>query len=205
MSETFISVSAWAKTQGFSRQYAHQLINQGIIPTAKGKINPPEADAALQAYRGLSQAPYIRQRRVSKPATCKVSQANRTSLEADEALDAPKVDLEKSASFKVSKPSVDGSTYLQARTAHEVLKAQTSKVRLQSLKGTLIDREKASAHVFALARAERETWLNWPARIAGPLSAALGVEEHVLYTALDSYIRQHLTELGDMQTNFESV
>jgi hypothetical protein len=59
-----------------------------------------------------------------------------------------------------------GTTFLQARTANEVLKAQTNKVRLARLKAELVDRARAIAHVFTLARAERDAWLNWPARPA---------------------------------------
>jgi hypothetical protein len=38
--------------------------------------------------------------------------------------------------------------FLQARTANEVLKAQERKLRLQRLKGELIDRARATAQVF---------------------------------------------------------
>jgi hypothetical protein len=46
-------------------------------------------------------------------------------------------------------------TFMQARTANEVLKAQERRVRLQRLKGELVDRAKAVAQVFRLARDER--------------------------------------------------
>jgi hypothetical protein len=45
------------------------------------------------------------------------------------------------------------------RTANEVIKAQTSKLKLQQLKGELVDRAQALAHVFTLARAERDAWI----------------------------------------------
>ena len=60
--------------------------------------------------------------------------------------------------------SSGGTSLLQARTVNEVVKAQTNKVRLARLKGELVDRSQAVAHVFKLARAERDAWLNWPAR-----------------------------------------
>ena len=37
-----------------------------------------------------------------------------------------------------------GMTYLQARTANEVLKAQERRIRLQKLKGEVVDRARAS-------------------------------------------------------------
>jgi hypothetical protein len=61
-------------------------------------------------------------------------------------------------------------TFMQARTANEVLKAQERRLRLQQMKGELVDRAKAVAQVFRLAREERDAWVNWPARVAATRS-----------------------------------
>jgi hypothetical protein len=49
------------------------------------------------------------------------------------------------------------SPLMQARTANEALKAQERRVHLQRMKGELVDRAKAVAQVFRLARDERAT------------------------------------------------
>ena len=95
--------------------------------------------------------------------------------------------------------SSSGTSLLQARTVNEVVKAQTNKVRLAQLKGELVDRAQAVAHVFKLARAERDAWLNWPARISAQMAAGLGVEPHALHVALDAAVREQLQDLGDVQ------
>src|SRR5574340_910221 len=92
-----------------------------------------------------------------------------------------------------------GTSLLQARTVNEVVKAQTNKVRLARLKGELVDRPQAVAHVFKLARAERDAWLNWPARISAQMAAKLGVDAHTLHVALETAVREHLQELGDVR------
>ena len=93
-----------------------------------------------------------------------------------------------------------GMTFLQARTANEVLKAQERKLRLQRLKGEAVDRARAVALVFRLARAERDAWAAWPARIAALLAAELGATDaHALQTALDRHVRDHLAELGQLR------
>jgi hypothetical protein len=51
-----------------------------------------------------------------------------------------------------------GTTFLQAKTANEVLKAQERRIRLQKLKGELIERARALALGFLLARVERDAW-----------------------------------------------
>jgi hypothetical protein len=66
-----------------------------------------------------------------------------------------------------------GTTFLQAKTANEVLKAQERRIRLQKLKGELIDRARALSLVFRLARQQRDVWVNWPARVAALMAADL--------------------------------
>ncbi len=97
------------------------------------------------------------------------------------------------------RPPTGGTSLLQARTVNEVVKAQTNKVRLARLKGELVDRSQAIAHVFTLARAERDAWLNWPARVSAQMAAALGIDPHPMHVALEAAVRNHLQELGELR------
>jgi hypothetical protein len=97
--------------------------------------------------------------------------------------------------------SAGGMTFMQARTANEVLKAQERRVRLQRLKGELVDRAKAVAQVFRLARDERDAWVNWPARVTAMMAAELGLEQHQLHTVLERQVREHLKELAEVRPN----
>jgi hypothetical protein len=90
-------------------------------------------------------------------------------------------------------------TFMQARTANEVLKAQERRLRLQQMKGELVDRAKAVAQVFRLAREERDAWVNWPARVAAIIAAELEVDPHQLHTVLDRHVRDHLAELTEVR------
>jgi hypothetical protein len=92
-------------------------------------------------------------------------------------------------------------TYMQARTANEVLKAQERRLRLQQIKGELVDRAKAVAQVFRLARDERDAWINWPARAASVIAAELEVDSHRLHTVLERQVRAHLAELAEIKPN----
>ena len=92
-------------------------------------------------------------------------------------------------------------TFMQARTANEVLKAQERRVRLQRLKGELVDRAKAVAQVFRLARDERDAWVNWPARVAAMIAAELEVDVRELHTVLERQVREHLNELAEVRPN----
>ena len=95
--------------------------------------------------------------------------------------------------------SAGGMTFMQARTANEVLKAQERRVRLQRMKGELVDRARAVAQVFKLARDERDAWVNWPARVAAIVAAELEVDTHKLHTVLERHVRDHLAELAEVR------
>ena len=115
----------------------------------------------------------------------------------------------------LSAPAVGGgTTFLQAKTANEVLKAQERRIRLQKLKGELIERARALALVFRLAREERDAWVNWPARAAALMAAELSascadvtgqqitVEPAAMQKVLEKHVRAHLDELAEVRPDF---
>ncbi len=176
---------------------------------------------------GISIRAYARHRGVSDAAVRKAITAGRITPEADGTLDPDRVDKEwarnteatrngsRAQAVKVSLPDAStqssdgpgatpggsggGTSLLQARTVNEVVKAQTNKVRLARLKGELIDRSQAIAHVFKLARSERDAWLNWPARVSAQMAAKLAVDPHTMHVALEAAVREHLQELGELK------
>jgi hypothetical protein len=72
-------------------------------------------------------------------------------------------------------------------------------MRLQKLRGELVDRARATALVFRLARQERDAWAGWPARVAAMMAADLGIGAHVMQTVLETHVRQHLAELAEVR------
>jgi hypothetical protein len=169
-----ISIRAYARHRGVSDSAVHKAIRTGrITPEADGTIDSGRAD---QEWTRNSDVPRAGTRaRAAKVAVPDAGSDNTAPLPAG------------------------GASLLQARTVNEVVKAQTNKVRLARLKGELVDRPQAIAHVFTLARAERDAWLNWPARVSAQMAAQLGVDGHALHVALESAVRDHLQELGDMR------
>ena len=100
-----------------------------------------------------------------------------------------------------------GTTFLQAKTANEVLKAQERRIRLQKLKGELVDRARAETLMFRLARDERDAWVTWPARVAAlmssELTAARGgaceVEAAQMQKVLEAHVRAQLDSLAEIR------
>ena len=170
---------------------------------------------------GISIRAYARHRGVTDTAVHKAIRAGRVTPEADGTIDVDRADRDwarnsdvpktgtraKAATVAMPESGGDGpaalptggTSLLQARTVNEVVKAQTNKVRLARLKGELVDRPQAIAHVFKLARSERDAWLNWPARVSAQMAATLGVDPHVMHVALEAAVREHLQELGELR------
>ncbi|QOK95185.1 elements of external origin [Ralstonia pseudosolanacearum] len=172
-----ISIRAYARHRGVSDAAVRKAIAAGrITPEADGTVDADRADAE---WARNTEAPRNGTR--TRPARVAVPQ------EGSQAPDGP-----------AASPT-GGTSLLQARTVNEVVKAQTNKVRLARLKGELVDRSQAIAHVFTLARAERDAWLNWPARVSAQMAATLGVDSHSMHVALDAAVRDHLQELGELR------
>jgi hypothetical protein len=179
---------------------------------------------------GLSIRAYARQRGVSHVAVLRAIKQGRVILEPDGTVDAAKANAswERSSDPGRRKPVAEklrpvaeaavGSvretlkeqglpaggnvTFVQARTAHEIAKAHLARLRLQRMKGELVDRARATALVFRLAREERDTWVNWPARVAALMAAELGVEAHPMQKILEMHVRAHLAELTEVRSEF---
>jgi hypothetical protein len=181
--------------------------------------------------QGMSERQYAAHAGLSRGGVQKAKAAGRLVLHEDGSIDAAASDARRQTSTDPSKqrsrsgmkPVPDaalssvgetlrengmgglaggGTTFLQARTANEVLKAQERRVRLQKLKGDLIDRDRVTALVFRLAREERDAWVNWPARAAALMAADLGVDVAAMQNALEHHVRLHLSELTEIRPEF---
>jgi hypothetical protein len=177
-----ISIRAYARHRGVTDTAVHKAIRTGrVTPEADGTIDIDRADADWarntdshkQGARGRAESVLVRE--INGEATAGLPATQGTG----------------------------GTSLLQARTVNEVVKAQTNKVRLARLKGELVDRPQAIAHVFKLARSERDAWLNWPARVSAQMAAKLGVDAHAMHVALEAVLREHLQELGDLRPRID--
>ena len=187
-----LSIRAYARHRGVSHVAVKKAIDTGrITPLPDGTMDPVVADAQWAANttptrRSMADAASDKTTQQLSASPREIPQASARAVRETPEPPTPAL-------------SSGGTSLLQARTVNEVVKAQTNKVRLAQLKGELVDRAQAVAHVFKLARAERDAWLNWPARISAQMAAGLGVEPHALHVALDAAVREQLQDLGDVQ------
>ena len=190
--------------QGMSeRQYAaHVGLSRGAIQKAKtaerlvlfpdGSINAAASD--------------IRRAEATDPSKTRKAPAPKLKPVPEAAVAAVGDTLREQG---LAAPGVGGgTTFLQAKTANEVLKAQERRLRLSRLKGELVDRARAETLMFRLAREERDAWVTWPARtaalMAAELTAALGngsgVDAALMQKVLEAHVRAQIDSLAEVRT-----
>jgi hypothetical protein len=91
------------------------------------------------------------------------------------------------------------TTYHDARTANELLKAQERKLRLEERKSKLVDKAQALLLVHRLAKEELDAIRGWPARVAAEMAAELGIDAHRLQMMLESRLRTLLAERNNVR------
>ncbi len=193
-----LSRRAYAARRGCSESAVRKAIATGRISLeADGTIDPVKADAAWDARTDPSQQRGAHSRS-AEPAAARMSEAASRPVPRA-ALDAVKETLREAGGDAAPGEAGGEVSFVRARMANEVLKAQTARVRLQKMKGELVDRARAVTTVFDLARRERDAWLNWPPRVAALMAAELGVEAHAMETVLEARVRQHLAELAEVK------
>lgn len=188
--------------------------------------------------QGLSERQYAEQIGRSRPAVQKMKRAGKLVLFPDGSINAAASDARRAENTDPAQergngppaaqaatgdpggdaealPEGDGKLppFLRARTMHEVLKVQERRIAVEVKKGALVDKAKAEAMVFRLAREERDAWITWPARAAPVIAAEIeqalaeeGVREIEVSVALvqgilERHVSEHLEALADLRVS----
>jgi hypothetical protein len=177
-----LTIRAYARHRGVSHVAVLRAIKTGkVTPEPDGTIDPAKADASWQRSTDPGRAsPTPKLRPVAEPALGSVRETLREQ----------------------GLPAGSRVTFVEARTAREIAMAHLTRLRVQRMKGELVERDRAVALVFRLAREERDTWINWPARVAALMAAELGVEPHPMQRILEAQVRAHLAELAELRPEF---
>lgn len=200
-----LSIRAYAQHRaalglpGTSHTAVRKAIAAGrITPEADGTIEPERADAQWAGQTDPAmQRGAAAQAQAAETARA-TTRAPTSKPVPQSAIDAVQDTLRESGTDP--EPGAGGQvSFMRARMANEVLKAQLQKERLKRERGEVVDRSRATAMVFDLARKERDAWIGWPARVAANMAAELGVEAHELEQVLDRYLRDHLAIMSEVK------
>ena len=174
---------------------------------------------------GMSEREYSAHSGLSRGAIQKARKASRLVVYSDGSINAAASDARRAemtdpdqqrrstgGDSGFSGPA-DSSSYLKARTALTVYQAQERQLAIQKKKGLLIDRARAEALVFRLARQERDTWVTWPSRVAALMAAKVAaevekqsgkpvmIEAAILQRVLETHVREQLVALGELRVS----
>ncbi|HHX4055441.1 TPA: hypothetical protein ACU967_002248 [Burkholderia contaminans] len=96
----------------------------------------------------------------------------------------------------------DGTTIEEARRVKEVYLALLNRLTYEEKSGALINLELARTVLFECARAARDSWLNWPARVAPLIAADLGIEADKMTEILTEHVHTQIASLGEPEGDF---
>ena len=192
MSEPGDSQRQFAGRVGLSQGRITQLVKEGLPLLANGRI---DVDAALRwLEQNLDQARSARAKGLTaepapKPAAQPPPQpapkAKPPSRSEPPATPAP-----------VAAPAAGGVTMAEARRQHEIVRVANARLRFDKDRGKLINKDEVKVLVFNRARKERNAHLAWIMRAAPLMAADLQVDPTLMFSVLDRYVREHLTDLA---------
>lgn len=174
---------------------------------------------------GMSERDYSAHSGLSRGAIQKARKTGRLVVHGDGSIDAAASDARRAEMTDPDQQRrstggdsgftgpADSSSYLKARTALTVYQAQERQLAIQKKKGALVDRARAEALVFRLARQERDVWVTWPARVAALMAAEVAaeverqsgtsviIEAAILQRVLETHVRAQLDALADLRVS----
>ena len=204
-----LSRRAYARHRGVSEAAVRKAITAGRIAVEPdGTIDPTVADVQWQQNSGRRTA--AKRADANAPVVAAEDAATRPHPVSREAV-ASVLDTLAEAGCEIGEfdaaltrlrgPDV---TLNEAQVAKTIVEAHLKRLQVLEKRRKLIDRDKAEAYAFELARRERDAWLAWPARIAPQFAAEVAAMETVdqrgIHALLEQYVHEHLEELGDLES-----
>lgn len=181
--ETTISKAELARRLGITPARVSQLVHAGLPVGPDGRVDEAEARAWYEANIDPS-------RRRGRPVASGSAPAGPD--------DAPAPETPASAPRNGPRGEGHGGapTDLTAwRTEHERLKAEERAMRLARERGEALPKADVARLFGDLGRHHRETWSQFPTRVAPLLAAEFGVSEPAMLHALETHVRNQLSAM----------
>lgn len=205
----FLSLSAYAKTHGATRQAAAKWRDNGALVLEGKLVDVKKSDARMRAA-GLGrfkssgeggQPPPATKARNRREVARKVPR-RKTEIDDDE---DDEDDLPSDEELKDFVENLLQGRFLSKVGAAAVKENSLAlKHWLAGLKAAnaVVDVEVAEAIFFESARAERDAWMSFPARVGPLLAADLDVDTESVVEALTIHVQKQLEHLGEPEVDF---
>src|SRR5690606_16079703 len=144
----------YARMRGVSETAVRKAIASGRISVEPdGTIDPVKADAQWDTQTDPAKQRGPHARALGSATAAGTARAGATTKPVPRAAIEAVGDALRDAGAEPDPGAGSGEvSFLRARMANEVIKAQTAKVKLAKMKGELVDRALTTAMVFDLAR-----------------------------------------------------
>lgn len=155
-------------------------------------VTPTVTPAVTLAHSGNNQG---------NNAGKKAGDSQRAGPSSDDISIQPGETVEDAAPRLIGEIDMDMS-FDEARRMKEVYLVLLNRLEYEQKSGSLVELDTASAILFEEFRAQRDAWLNWPAKIAPLVAAELGVTADKVTTVLTDHVHKQISQLGDPEANF---
>ncbi|PMQ04173.1 hypothetical protein DyAD56_15910 [Dyella sp. AD56] len=198
-----ISIREFARREGVSDTLVRRAVKQGRLRLSEDKsIDPSLVGSAWREGNAVGAKPSApganttanRREQVFAPAAAPSDSASRANEES----------LEERADRLLDSGVVDMLPYGQALERKENYLALLRKLEYEEKSGALVSLELAERALFEGARAARDAWLNWPARVGPLIAADLGLEADLVTEALTQHVHKHIGQLGEPDVHFDA-
>ncbi|CAK0739268.1 MarR family transcriptional regulator [Azospirillaceae bacterium] len=188
MTEAGESQRQFGERVGLAPSRINQLVKEGLPILSNGRI---DTEAALEWMdQNLDRERRARAKQGSKGSVTGAANASRA---ASPSTPTPSV----SGALPPAAPiAAAGAPMAEVRRQHEIVKVALARLRLETEKGRLVNRDEIKVAIFNRARRERNAHLAWGLRVAPQMAAELAVDPALMFTCLDRYLREHLADLA---------
>ncbi|KMN32074.1 hypothetical protein VI26_18050 [Chromobacterium sp. LK1] len=194
MSE-LISLREFARRENCSDTLVRRAVKQGrLVLSDGGKLDSRLVGTAWREAnaKGANTA----------NTSANSSQGVRSSQFAPD--DGANLSIEDTARSMIASGAAPDRDYAEALRVKENYLALLRQLEYEQKSGLLIELGLAKGVLFECARAARDAWLNWPARV-GPLVAAdLGLEADRVTEVLTEHVHKHIQQLGEPEGDFSA-
>lgn len=188
-----MSQADYSRLHGVSRKTVTQWKDAGYLTMVDGKVDADASDETLSGRR-LG--------RFKGSVTAPVTAGNRTETVTPEP-DLEEIERDADA-FIRRVLSGDYASLAEAERIKENALAVKNLLAVRKQAGALVEFEVAEAVLFGAARAARDAWINWPARVGPMVAADLGVEADKATEVLTAHVHEQLAQIGEPEADFGS-
>lgn len=200
----YVSVREFARLDGCSDKLVRNAIKAGKLKVSgEGKVDAAlagtgwrrlnrhaEESADKGADPAPQSAPAVRTRQRKKPSAAEVEAAIEKIVDED------------AEDFLASVLRGEFATIVRAEQIKENGLAAKHLIAARKEAGSLVEVERAEAILFEQARASRDAWAGFPARVGPLIAADLDVETDRVVEALTIHVQQLLEQLGEPEADF---